>query len=698
MLSITFELTAFAQDTPLNQSVRPVSGSWGFVPQPVTIGGELFDNYGRFSNGYFQQTTVTFDVRHWAGFRGYLGVSDNSYTPQLQYIAIELDGQVVKEFNVKKGDKPIKVEIAFNGKKTLTFKPSDGSGGIVFGNPVLLRRSPTVGSNQYEEILLGSMSRVTSGRWLFVSKPASAAGRTFETYNLIGSINGSFVTLDIRGWEGFSARVGMNDTTTKFFGMRADSLTIELDGQPFKQYPVNFGQEPFQVEIPLAGHKTLTLKTMKSGSGIMIGAPKLFRGKGSSIESASAGKLDKDADITGHLSSTPGSDEYQEMPLRSVANQVAGHMSFVINPGSVGGKVIKTYGYMHLGMASFVIKGWDGLKAEAGISDTAERYKGSGILSIEIDGQPYKQYTFKVGDRPVEINVPLTGHETITFKSNISRLLIGDPTLYKGKQSYANSPKSTSVDNSRTTKGKTITNAEIVKMVKAQLNDDIIIGVIESNTPSFDLTPDALINLKNQGVSQRVINAMLKAQQSRSTSSVDRAGDEDSESDISSSSGAELPTGFGGFIKTSEGFLQLTKESISGTRKERGLVGRIVEGLKDAKTFNLYRGESSGVQVPDSRLNIYISGADSYSSSFLLLKLKQNQGKREVEYSRINVLGKGSEGFSDKDIHRISTKKLNDNLVIVTPQVPLEPGQYILIIEEADSRGTGYSFGVRSQR
>ncbi|MDA2934779.1 hypothetical protein MYX82_10620 [Acidobacteria bacterium AH-259-D05] len=55
-----------------------------------------------------------------------------------------------------------------------------------------------------------------------------------------------------------------------------------------------------------------------------------------------------------------------------------------------------------------------------------------------------------------------------------------------------------------------ITNDDIVKMARAQLSTSIIVTTIESaNSVKFDLSPTGLIGLKDTGVDDRVIEAML---------------------------------------------------------------------------------------------------------------------------------------------------------------------------------------------
>lgn len=55
-------------------------------------------------------------------------------------------------------------------------------------------------------------------------------------------------------------------------------------------------------------------------------------------------------------------------------------------------------------------------------------------------------------------------------------------------------------------------NADIQEMAAAQFSDSTIIAVIDANEVEFDLSPRALVALKNAGVSEPVIEAMLAAQ------------------------------------------------------------------------------------------------------------------------------------------------------------------------------------------
>jgi len=67
---------------------------------------------------------------------------------------------------------------------------------------------------------------------------------------------------------------------------------------------------------------------------------------------------------------------------------------------------------------------------------------------------------------------------------------------------------------------KPITNADVVGMVKAELAESTIIAAIEASPIDFDISPMALIALKERGVSVRVMDAMLAEAKKRNGSSV----------------------------------------------------------------------------------------------------------------------------------------------------------------------------------
>ena len=58
---------------------------------------------------------------------------------------------------------------------------------------------------------------------------------------------------------------------------------------------------------------------------------------------------------------------------------------------------------------------------------------------------------------------------------------------------------------------KLLTNANVVELVKAGLDESTVLLAIQQGQANFDTSPTALIDLKTQGVSEKVVQAMLKA-------------------------------------------------------------------------------------------------------------------------------------------------------------------------------------------
>jgi hypothetical protein len=67
----------------------------------------------------------------------------------------------------------------------------------------------------------------------------------------------------------------------------------------------------------------------------------------------------------------------------------------------------------------------------------------------------------------------------------------------------------------------TLTNASVVKLVRAGFREKTVIAIIGARPVNFDLTPERLIELKKSGVSERVILAMIAR-----TESVEIASDD----------------------------------------------------------------------------------------------------------------------------------------------------------------------------
>src|SRR5215218_1947837 len=71
-----------------------------------------------------------------------------------------------------------------------------------------------------------------------------------------------------------------------------------------------------------------------------------------------------------------------------------------------------------------------------------------------------------------------------------------------------------------------LTNASVVKLVRAGFREKTVIAIIGRRPSRFDLSPDALIELKKAGVSERVIVAMISREDSDFFSDSEMGDDE----------------------------------------------------------------------------------------------------------------------------------------------------------------------------
>ena len=68
-----------------------------------------------------------------------------------------------------------------------------------------------------------------------------------------------------------------------------------------------------------------------------------------------------------------------------------------------------------------------------------------------------------------------------------------------------------------------LTNKSVIDLQKAGLGDDIILTKIAQSKCAFDLSTDALIDLKSKGVSADVIKAMMNKSEENTSGTADNA-------------------------------------------------------------------------------------------------------------------------------------------------------------------------------
>ncbi|HEY3378704.1 MAG TPA: FlgO family outer membrane protein [Armatimonadota bacterium] len=113
-----------------------VSGSWNYQNSTCTIGGVVYDGWGRGSEMF-----ASFDVRGWDHFTANIGINDNyRWVTAPQRTVIEVDGDQVWQQDIAYGEKAQFVDIPLTGKRTLTLRYKASY--TLFAEPKLVKGNP----------------------------------------------------------------------------------------------------------------------------------------------------------------------------------------------------------------------------------------------------------------------------------------------------------------------------------------------------------------------------------------------------------------------------------------------------------------------------------------------------------------------------------------------------------------------------
>lgn len=239
---------------------------------------------------------------------------------------------------------------------------------------------------------------------------------------------------------------------------------------------------------------------------------------------------------------------------------------------------------------------------------------------------------------------------------------------------------------------KPLSNEDVVKMVAAGLPESTIVQVIQKGPTAFDTSPDALIKLKQQGVTPAMMEAMLglNANATGTTTTVARAA-------------VPSPTK-GVFVQVGNDWKRIEEVSSIEVRAVGDLASRMTFGLKESRVICVFRGDKAELQLSNPRPVFRISGLGASARDVYIVAMRLNPDRRDLEMGRAGLLKKTSFGFRKRDIRDVEVKRLGDDLLELTPRHDLEPGEYIMVLGGAGVRSnssagfegtTGYDFGIR---
>ena len=239
------------------------------------------------------------------------------------------------------------------------------------------------------------------------------------------------------------------------------------------------------------------------------------------------------------------------------------------------------------------------------------------------------------------------------------------------------------------TEKKPVTNADIVTMVKAGLPESTIIIAIKQGLSAFDTSPTALVDLKNQGVSPAILEAMMQPAAMPPTA---KTGTGNALLDAY----AEMSAGGGRSVVLIDGGAR--SEMKYATMQSQGRVN--FAPFAPSKVYSKLDGAHSSCRVSSDmpRFEFSMSRDIQPSTRVALISFAVRGNSRIIQSMSASMVGVSS-GFPKERIvaTEITEVKSEDDpttsgetLYVATPTGTLPPGEYALVVDGFKA----YDFGV----
>jgi len=261
-----------------------------------------------------------------------------------------------------------------------------------------------------------------------------------------------------------------------------------------------------------------------------------------------------------------------------------------------------------------------------------------------------------------------------------------------------------------TAQPKPMTNQDVVLLVTAKFDDTTIIKIIQAQGTNFDISPSALTGLKNSGVSQAVIQAMLSAVTDKKapakTDSVNppAAAGAAKASDLPDEARHREAVALspGAYYWNGEKWITMQSITLAGGGAKH--VGKVfVPGLTPQMVWT-FRDPEAPVQVSESLPRfcfklIAMPPGMPYAPSgrdILIVRFDEKKDHRELQTTSGGNMFTFKSGLSNDRTPAIEITELDSSTYLVSPKQPLKNGEYLLT--NSSLGATGYDFGFHSEK
>jgi len=249
-----------------------------------------------------------------------------------------------------------------------------------------------------------------------------------------------------------------------------------------------------------------------------------------------------------------------------------------------------------------------------------------------------------------------------------------------------------------------MTNDEVISLAKAGLSSSIIVGKIRTSKSNFDLSTDSLIKLKQAGVSDDIVSAMLEAKSGKSTAAAAGPSMSGDPNDPMSkhSYGIYL-------LEETEGQRKMTQlaPNVSAQNRTGGMfTSSLTYGIGKVKIKSNLPGRSAALQIKTTQPVFYFylditsgglntsSGVPSTPNEFAMIRFNQRSDNREVTIGKANAFGaKG--GLSDEYVVQFTAQDMGNGIFKITPTAPLTKGEYAFYLINSGNSNASAAVGAK---
>ena len=221
-------------------------------------------------------------------------------------------------------------------------------------------------------------------------------------------------------------------------------------------------------------------------------------------------------------------------------------------------------------------------------------------------------------------------------------------------------------------------------MVKAGLAENTIILTIQRTPSNFDTSPQALIELKNNGVTQKILDAMI----------LNKGGGVPTTPQVNSNNTTPgFPSDYGLHYKQGEKWTKPERAYLIKTETRN--VAKTIIGIGTPKYFHIFSGTQSTLQIVEQTPTFYFvydPSMDFYKrvpDVFVIFRLEKNKDQRELQLTTGNMFS--FDQGNKKALIKVKVNPVSERILAITPISELKAGEYLIGIQ---GDGGLYEFGI----